>query len=263
MLALSYPDTLHSLDCILAGPYEHHSNLLPWKYLAKRNNAIFLEMPLTKEGQIDYSYLQEMKDIVSCVVLSSVANSNGFMPDLQKVCEIFDNAYIFIDESQNVAHAPIYTNDRITGYILSSHKMYGPKNIAGALVKKSYLEKVTPVLLGGGMVDTVSFEDTWGETKKKFEAGTFDVGLLVAWSEACSFINQIGYDNIRLAEESWYEAIKQSLLENERLRMLNIEGGSKSILTFVSDQYHAHDLEYILSEQNIICLLYTSPSPRD
>ena len=37
------------------------------------------------------------------------------------------------------------------------------------------------------MVDTVSFEDTWGETKKKFEAGTFDVGLLVAWSEACSF----------------------------------------------------------------------------
>ncbi len=65
------------------------------------------------------------------------------------------------------------------------------KNIAGALVKKSYLEKVTPVLLGGGMVDTVSFEDTWGETKKKFEAGTFDVGLLVAWSEACSFINQI------------------------------------------------------------------------
>ena len=64
--------------------------------------------------------------------------------------------------------------------------------------------------------------------------------------------HQIGYDNIRLAEESWYEAIKQSLLENERLRMLNIEGGSKSILTFVSDQYHAHDLEYILSEQNII-----------
>ena len=82
----------------------------------------------------------------------------------------------------------------------------------------------------------------------------------MAWSEACSFINQIGYDNIRLAEESWYEAIKQSLLENERLRMLNIEGGSKSILTFVSDQYHAHDLD--ISYQNRILLFVLEISAR-
>jgi len=252
IVALGIKKKIKPLDYILVGPYEHHSNLLPWKYLAKDREAIFLEMPLKSDGNIDWGYLEEIKNAVKVVSFSSVSNISGFKVDLNKVCEIFDKSYIFVDESQQVAHKSLNTNNRITGYFLTSHKMYGPKNIAGALIKKSFLEDLEPTLLGGGMVNSVGLEDVWADYKHKFEAGTIDIGLIRAWAEACIFLHNVGYEYIEELENYCYLRVREEMEKYKKICILDSHLDSKCMISFVDKQIHAHDVEYIFSKNNII-----------
>lgn len=253
LMALSLNNHIKPLDYILVGPFEHHSNLLPWKYLAKRSNAVFFEMPLTASGSIDYDYLNSIKESVKVVAISSVSNTTAYKMDINRVCDIFSNSLIFVDESQLVAHQRIEKHNNITGHMLNSHKMYGPKNIGGAFVKKSFLKSIDPVLIGGGMVNVIGFEDTWGEGKHKFEAGTLDVGSIAAWSEACKFIDNIGYDYIEKLEEYCYDSVVSALNKNKGIRIIGNEHNcSKSLVSFVCEKYHAHDVEHFLAANNVI-----------
>ena len=253
LMALSLQNQILPLDYILIGPYEHHSNLLPWKYLAKKTQAIFLEMPLTEEGDIDYGYLESIRDLVKVVAFSSISNTTAYRMDIPKICEIFDRAHVFVDESQQIAHQKIEQNRNITGYMLTSHKMYGPKNIAGAFIRRSFLEQIDPVLLGGGMVNAIGFEDTWGDGKHKFEAGTLDIGLIAAWAEACRFVREIGYDTIEAFESFCYHTVRSALKAGSGIRILGEEEHcSKSLLSFVCEQHHAHDVEYFFDQNNVI-----------
>lgn len=252
VIALGMDEIVKPMDYILVGPYEHHSNLLPWKYLAKKKGAVFLEMPLKSNGDIDWDYLQMIKDNIKIVSFSSVSNTNGYKVDVDKICEILKKSYIFVDESQQTAHDKIKTNPYIAGYFMTSHKMYGPKNIAGALVSKNLLEKLSPVLLGGGMVNAIGFEDTWGDYKHKFEAGTLDIGLICAWAEACRFMDSIGFDYIKELEKYCYTKVSEVLEACDNIHIIDNHNGADSLVSFVSKEIHAHDIEYMLAKKNII-----------
>lgn len=251
IIALGLSNYVKPLDYILVGPYEHHSNMLSWKYLAKRNGAIFMEMPLNKEGNIDFDYLNKIKDKVKIVSFSSVSNTNAYEIDVNRICEIFTDSLIFIDESQMVAHEKIVVNDNVSGYMLTSHKMYGPKNICGAFVKNSVVEMLEPTLLGGGMVKNVAFNDTWKAEQHKFEAGTMDIGLISAWAEACKFIDDVGYDYIKEVENICSERIKDVLVAKNNVKIVSNDS-VKSLISFVSSGMHAHDLEYYLAQNKVI-----------
>ena len=108
IIAMSIEHLLQPMDIILIGPYEHHSNFLTWKYLARRTNAIFIEMPLLKDGMIDIEYLKTIANNVKVVAYSSVANTNGFIVNKKSINALFGcDTLIFSDESQGVAHSSI------------------------------------------------------------------------------------------------------------------------------------------------------------
>ena len=93
------------IDIILIGPYEHHSNYLPWRELALRRKAILFEMPLLSNGDINFEYLKEIKEKVKIVSYSSVANTNGYTVSIVRLKEIFGDDIIYIsDDSQKCAH---------------------------------------------------------------------------------------------------------------------------------------------------------------
>ena len=209
-------------------------------------------MPLTINDEIDWSYLERIKQKVKIVAVSSASNTNGFKVDVEKVCGIFSKSYIFVDESQTVAHSSIVKNDRITAHFLSSHKMYGPKNIAGAFIKKEFIDEIPPLFLGGGMVETVALEDTWKKCEKKFEAGTVDIGLISAWAKACEFVNDIGYDRINEIDNYCISKVYDVLVSNPNVRVVSKVNDCKSLISFVNDKKNAHDIEYSLAENNII-----------
>ncbi len=253
IIAMSLTDYLSPTDIILVGPYEHHSNYLPWKYLAKNTDSIFLEIPINNKGEVDYDYLIKIANKIKVLSVSTVSNTNAYQIDIEKLLQyINSDTLVFTDESQKVAHAPIIVNDNISGYVVSSHKMYGPKNIAGAFIKQSIIDKMNPILLGGGMIDYQGIDDVWLSSQWKFYAGTYDVGLIYSWSKACQYLSEIGYDVIQKKEQYFFNIIYDELSKNTEINIVNNNSSAKSIISFTHNKIHPHDLECSFASRNII-----------
>ena len=256
IIAYSIMELLNPLDIILVGPYEHHSNFLPWKYIARKTGALFIEMPINiKSGDIDINYISSISDRVKVVSYSTVSNTNAYSINIEKISNLFKNnrdILIFTDESQKIAHSNIEISNIISGYILSSHKMYGPKNIAGAFIRNDLIEKMKPIFLGGGMIELQQFDDVWADREYKFYSGTFDVGLILAWAQACKYLESISYNNIKKIEKKYYNKIKEFLEKNNDVKIINNKYSSNSLISFVHSKIHSHDIEDWLSNENII-----------
>lgn len=253
IIAYSVEHILSPSDIVLVGPYEHHSNFLPWKYLARRCTANFIEMPLTEDGKIDVAFLESVAEDVKIVACSAIANTNGFMIDKKIIDDLFKgDTLIFFDESQSVAHLELQLSDTASGYILSSHKMYGPKNISAAFVKRDLLKNMQPVLLGGGMIDFQSIDDVWSDDEKKFFAGTYDAGLLAAWRQACRYIDEITYDEIKADEAARWFYVYEFLKKYDDVVIYSDVDSSKSLISFTHKKIHSHDIETALAEKNVI-----------
>lgn len=253
VIAYSIEHMVMPSDIVLIGPYEHHSNYLPWKYMARRRNAIFIEMPLDANGNIDIDYLKAISSGVKVVAYSSASNTNGFTLNKQKINSLFkDSTLIFTDESQWIAHAPLELSSKASGYVLSSHKMYGPKNIAGAFIKRSLIDNMCPLILGGGMIETQQYDDNWAGNEFKFYAGTYDVGLVMGWGKACEYIDNISYDAIKKQEEEWYNEILNFLKSYPDVTVHSTEFSVHSLISFTHSRIHPHDIESFLAQNNVI-----------
>ena len=130
--------------------------------------------------------------------------------------------------------------------------MYGPKNIAGAFIKESLLKRMKPVLLGGGMIESQQIDDVWLENEYKFYAGTYDVGLLVAWAKACEYINSVSYLKIKNKEQTFSNHVSSVLRNYDNVTLISGEMSSKSLLAFVHSKIHPHDIENFLAKKNVI-----------
>jgi cysteine desulfurase/selenocysteine lyase len=254
LMAYSVEHKIMPLDYILIGPYEHHSNYLPWKHLANRANAIFVEIPVMADGNPDYEYIDKIAPFIKVISISAVSNTNGFVANINRLLEkVSEDALVMLDAAQVVAHDRLILHDKISCVFLSSHKMYGLKSISGALVKNAFLQCLRPVLLGGGMIDSIGLTDIWMPDEKKFTAGTLDVAAAVAWSTACNFIKNIGYDEISMKEKYIYDEVYKKLNSIERVKIIEQRGNSAfSLISFVHDDIHAHDVSDFFDRRNII-----------
>lgn len=150
-------------------------NYLPWRELAKRRQAILFEMPIMLDGRIDLDYLKEISDRIKIIAFSSVANVNGFQLSISQLKPILtDEAIIIVDDSQKCAHEHLEQDPRIDCHVVNSHKMYGPKGIAGALVSERLLSIMVPCMYGGGMVERIEPLMN-GKRHGIFHYGTFDI----------------------------------------------------------------------------------------
>lgn len=252
ILALSLRSHIRPMDVIMVGPYEHHSNHLPWKYLAKERNAIFLELPIGKDGEPDYGYIASIPGELRIFSFSAISNANGFHFDIDKALEYLPkDCLIFEDDSQLVAHQRLCRRDRVMCRLVPSHKMYGPKNIAGALIRPELFCMLEPVLLGGGMVDYSGFRDTWKQGASSFLAGTYDIGLIAAWAAACNFMTDISFPHIEKWENYIGNKIENFLNGNSGFHNLAFAGDG-ALFSFVHERIHAHDIAHFLSERGII-----------
>ena len=253
IMALSLSNLIKPLDMIVIGPYEHHSNYLPWRALAQKTGALFCEIPIKENGYPDYSYINQYEKRIKVLSVSAVSNSFGYKMDIDKICSMLsENTLFFVDESQVTAHSKICNNERITGHFLSSHKMYGPKNIAMTAIKKRIIQELSPVLLGGGMVDVLGYNMTYPENRTKFMAGTMDVALIGAWAEACRFIDRIGYTDIQRKEKLYSEILSCKLTDMGYIK-IEVKGECvDSIISVVHSEIHAHDISDMLALRNIV-----------
>lgn len=258
ILANGLSSDIQSGDVIIVSELEHHSALLPWMKIAKENGAILIKIPLMQSGNLDYSILETIKNLPVKVIASTyISNVTGSTVDvelLKKYSKSF-NAKFILDISQAVSsHQLNLSKINADAYALSAHKMYGPKNIGGLFIKNDLIQQMPPLLLGGGMVWSTSGKTpTWADGVQRFEAGTFDIGLILAWREACRFLKEITYNRIQSHNNCLYNIIKNKVdtLKNFE-RIPSGKTSCETIMAIKHKHLHAHDLEQAFSNQGII-----------
>lgn len=183
---LGVPDAVAAGErpLILIGPYEHHSNILPWR----DSGAEVVEIPEADEGGVDMSALRSTLEAGQGRMIvgsfSAASNVSGIVSDVDAVSTLLNSygARVVWDYAGGGPYLPI---DMAAGspaqkdaVVLSAHKFVGGPGASGVMIlRKKAVMRTRPTVTGGG---TVRFVSPWGhdylpDIIAREEAGTPDV----------------------------------------------------------------------------------------
>jgi cysteine desulfurase/selenocysteine lyase len=247
---------------IITTELEHHSNFLPWKELARRTRAEFRIAKITNEGVIDTESLLDLIDEhTALVAFSAVSNVTGVVSDVPGIIKAIrakrPETIILVDAAQAIAHMPIDVSDWDADFIaFSTHKAFGPTGVGILYGKAALLETLPPVSFGGGMVlDTNAEIPEYKEIPYRFEAGTPNIGGVIAWGAALDSIESIGLGNIHAHETALAAYAIRKLKESfgDAIRIIGPADPEKrsGIIAFSLEGIHPHDIAHLLGEAGI------------
>lgn len=261
LFAYSYGlENLKQGDEIVLSIMEHHSNLVPWQMVAKKTGAILKYMYINENYEISDEEIEgKITPKTKIVGITHVSNVLGTVNNVQKIIEVAhkNKAVVIVDASQSIAHMKIDVQKMNCDFLaFSGHKMYAPLGVGVLYGKKEFLEKMSPFIRGGDMIEYVyEQETTFAELPNKFEAGTQNVEGIVGLSKAIDFINEIGYEKIANIENEVINYAREKLLNIEYLTlyMPNKIENHQAVISFNIKGVHPHDVASIL-DANGICV---------
>ena len=218
IVANGYTDILKSGDEIIVSGLEHHSNIVPWQMMTKKNNAKLKVIPLKENGELDLKVFENLiSDKTKLVFVNHVSNALGVINPIEKIIEIAhkNGAVVLIDGAQSSAHFDIDLQKLdVDFFTASAHKLCGPTGIGFLYGKKELLDLIPPYMGGGEMISDVTFEKTtYADLPHKFEAGTPNISGAIAFGYALDYLNNIGLDNIKKYEDYLLEYATNKLKE--------------------------------------------------
>ena len=243
-------------DEIILSRLEHHSNIVPWQIIAKRNGAQIKVVDPDAEGNI---YLESVMKLVNSktkfICLTHVSNAIGSVLPVKEIClEARSRGIItLVDGCQAVPHMSVDVKSLgCDFYVFSGHKTYGPTGIGILYGKKELLEEAPPYQGGGDMIDTVTFEKTtYAPLPNKFEAGTPNIIGAIVLGNALEWMQGIGMDKIHKHSQ---EIIKEGLKILKNIKGVKIIGESDlrvGVISFIYKDIHPHDMATMLDTHNI------------
>jgi cysteine desulfurase/selenocysteine lyase len=163
------------------------------------------------------------------------------------------NAAVVVDGAQAVPHLPVNVRGLDCDfYVFSGHKIYGPTGIGVLYGKAALLDAMPPYQGGGDMIRSVTFEKTtYNKIPYKFEAGTPDISGVIGLAAAINYVNEVGLDRIEIHEQDLLRYATESLSAIPGVRLIGTAKEKASVLSFVMDGIHPHDIGTILDEEGI------------
>lgn len=273
-------DHLHKEDVVLTTEMDHHSNIVPWQQICKRNQAVLQFIKVDEEGVLDLEDLEkkvsEFKSRLKLIALPYVSNTLGTLNPVEKIIEIIHKSptkgsfglttnhqpLILVDAAQSAPHMKLdFHKLDIDFMIFSGHKMLGPMGVGGLFVRKELLKKnqFRPWLFGGGMIEAVyqDHTDFHPDLDERFVAGTPDVASAVGLAAACNYLSRLGMSDV---EKHDRELVEYTLNELQKIPEVKIIGPTKQptnqlhrlgSVAFIYEGVHAHDVAQILDSQGI------------
>jgi len=257
LVAQSYArPRLKPFDQILISEMEHHSNIVPWQMVCKQTGAQLKVIPINDNGEIMLdSYQALLSAKTKIVALTHLSNALGSITPVQQMISMAHASGIpvLLDGAQAAPHLRVDLQALdCEFYTFSSHKIYGPTGVGVLYGKQSYLEAMEPYQGGGDMIARVSFESTdYNCLPYKFEAGTPNIAGVVGLGAALDYINTIGFDNISQREQQLLSYATEALEQVDGLRIIGTAKHKASIISFVLDSAHPHDISTILDQQGV------------
>jgi len=257
LVAQSYGRTfLKAGDEIIITAMEHHSNIVPWQILCEQIGAKLRIAPINDTGELllgEYEKLLSKK--TKFVSISHISNTLGTINPVKQIIEMTHRigAPVLVDGAQSVPHIPVDLQELDCDFfVFSGHKMFGPTGIGVLYGKAELLERMPPYQGGGDMISSVTFEKTtYNKLPFKFEAGTPHISGVIGLGAAIGYISKIGLEKIATYEQELLSYTTKVLSEVKGLRMIGTAKKKASIVSFVLDGIHAHDVGTILDQAGI------------
>jgi cysteine desulfurase / selenocysteine lyase len=243
-------------DEIVVSGLEHHSNIVPWQMLCEASGAKLKVIPVNDRGELLLDeYEKLLSERVKIVAVTHVSNALGTVVPVREIAAMAhrQGAVVVVDGAQSVPHMKVDVQALDCDfYALSGHKMFGPTGI-GVLWGKAKLLKAMPPYQGGGdMIRTVTFEKTTYNTiPYKFEAGTPDIAGGIGLGAAIDYLDGIGMERIAAYEHELMVYGTEALQRVSGLRIIGTAKDKASVLSFVMEGIHPHDIGTVLDRQGI------------
>ncbi len=249
-------DNLGPGDAVLVTELEHHSNFVPWQYIAKRTGADFRLLPIDDNGELRLDALDELADGVKVVATNYVSNSLGTVNPVAKLAAWAHDrgAIMVVDAAQGAPHHRVDVQELGCDFLaFSSHKLCGPSGVGALWGKAELLEPMAPFNLGGHMIRAVRAEGTtWGELPYKFEAGTMPIAEAVAFGAAMEYVSNVGLEAIAGYESELAAYALERIAEVGGITCYGPPADRRAgIVSFNVEGIHPHDVAQVLDSEGV------------
>jgi cysteine desulfurase/selenocysteine lyase len=245
-------------DIVVVTELEHHSNFVPWQFIAAKKGAGFRLIPLDDNGELQLEELDRIatEGNVKVVATGYVSNSLGTVNPVERLSSWAhgQGAIMVVDGAQAAPHRTIDVQALGCDFIaISGHKMCGPSGAGALWGRAELLERMDPFLVGGHMIRSVEAErTTWGELPHKFEAGTAPMAEAVGFGAAIDYLQEIGFDAIERHEHELATYALERLAELPWVTSYGPPAGRRAgIVSFNVEGVHPHDVAQVLDFENV------------
>ena len=243
-------------DEIIISAMEHHANIVPWQMLCEEKGARLRVIPMNDAGELlldEYdALLNERTKLVGVVHVSNALGTIN--PVKQMIAQAHKYGVpVLVDGAQATPHMPVDMQDLDCDfYVFSGHKMYAPTGSGIIYGKAELLEKMNPFQGGGDMIKTVTFEKTtYADLPNKLEAGTPAIASQIGLGAAIDYLNTIGREQAAAHEAELLRYATERISAIEGVRIIGTAKNKASVLSFVIDDIHPHDIGTILDQEGI------------
>jgi cysteine desulfurase/selenocysteine lyase len=243
-------------DEILISAMEHHSNIVPWQIICEEKGARLRIIPMNQRGELKLDeYEAQLGPRTRLVGVTHVSNALGTVNPVRRIIELAHqrNIPVLLDGAQAVPHMKVdMAQLDCDFYAFSGHKMCGPTGIGVLYGKARLLEAMPPYQGGGDMIGSVTFEKTiYNRIPYKFEAGTPSIAAGIALGAAIDYLEKLGMDRIVAYEHDLLQYATEAFSRLARVRLIGTAKEKASVLSFVVEGVHPHDVGTILDQEGI------------
>lgn len=243
-------------DEIIISAMEHHANIVPWQMLCEEKGAQLRVIPMNDAGELlQDEYNSLLNEKTKFVAFTHVSNALG---TINPIKQMIDQAHkygvpVLIDGAQSAPHMLVDVQDLDCDfYAFSGHKMFAPTGSGIIYGKAELLEKMNPFQGGGDMIRSVTFEKTtYAGLPNKFEAGTPAIASQIGLGAAIDYLNSIDREQAAAHEHELLSYATERLNAIEGVRIVGTAREKMSVLSFVIDDIHPHDIGTILDQEGI------------
>jgi selenocysteine lyase/cysteine desulfurase len=224
---------------VFIGPFEHHSNELPWR----ESIADVVVCPQDSDGHVDLAFLEaELQRYADRPLLvgsfSAASNVTGILSDVAGISALLHRfgALAFWDYAAAAPYVSL-SMDGLDAMFLSPHKLIGGPSTPGVLVvRRSLLTNRVPDVPGGGTVAYVNpLEHRYlDDPVQREEGGTPAIVEAIRAGLVFQLKDAVGIDVIRAHEEDYLHRAVAAWQEEPTIEILgNLAAERLSIVSFV------------------------------
>jgi cysteine desulfurase / selenocysteine lyase len=243
-------------DDIVITAMEHHSNIVPWQLVCEQTGAKLKAAPINDAGELDVDgFVRLLTERTRLVSVVHVSNALGTVNPVKRLIALAHERGIpvLLDGAQSAPHMAIDVQELDCDFfVFSGHKLFGPTGVGVLFGRESLLEGMPPYQGGGDMIATVTLErSTWAQLPAKFEAGTPMIAQVMGLGAAVDYLSDVGFDGIGGWEQQLLTYATERVSAIEGVRLIGTARDKASILGFVLEGVHPHDVGTILDDAGV------------